>query len=388
MGVVDAAGKPVTSTPTTAWRTVAMGDGSVVMLHQRALDGTISTKTGGYGNGPCKDSGIVSTAMTVFSGATSSTTSIGNGAIAMQTAMAVDVVPTPDGKQLTLIGAGSGNGMPPPVSLWLKSTFTAGDTCQFPSPVPLFTVTPGAQLTAGAYDLKGQLWIQSRSPAQLFGPAGAQIAFVGAEDRSDEGHRLFHTVTPGMIACASCHAEAGDDGHVWSFDTVGARRTQDLRGGILATAPFHWDGDMTDMTTLMNQVFSGRMAGGLLVPDQIHAVGAWVDGQPALPKGLPKDAGAVERGKTLFNDPVVACAKCHTGTHFTNNLNFAVGTGKDFQVPSLYGVASRAPFLHTGCAATLRDRFDPTCGGGDSHGKTSQLTSGQLDDLVAYLETL
>jgi cytochrome c peroxidase len=58
------------------------------------------------------------------------------------------------------------------------------------------------------------------------------------------------------------------------------------------------------------------------------------------------------------------------------------------QVPSLIGVAYRAPFIHTGCAATLRDRFDPSCGGGDKHGHTSQLDGGQIDDLVAYLETL
>jgi hypothetical protein len=44
--------------------------------------------------------------------------------------------------------------------------------------------------------------------------------------------------------------------------------------------------------------------------------------------------------------------------------------------------------MHTGCAATLLDRFTPACGGGDTHGHTSQLTSDQLDDLVAYLETL
>jgi cytochrome c peroxidase len=64
-----------------------------------------------------------------------------------------------------------------------------------------------------------------------------------------------------------------------------------------------------------------------------------------------------------------------------------VGTGGKFQVPSLVGVSQRAPFMHDGCAATLRDRFGP-CGGGDKHGFTSQLTSAQITDLVAYLETL
>jgi hypothetical protein len=44
--------------------------------------------------------------------------------------------------------------------------------------------------------------------------------------------------------------------------------------------------------------------------------------------------------------------------------------------------------MHTGCAPTLRDRFDPLCGGGDRHGKTSHLRETQLDDLIAFLRTL
>jgi hypothetical protein len=65
-----------------------------------------------------------------------------------------------------------------------------------------------------------------------------------------------------------------------------------------------------------------------------------------------------------------------------------VGTGGRVQVPSLVGVAFRGPFMHTGCANTLADRFDPRCGGGDAHGRTSQLNPGELRDLVSYLQTL
>ena len=44
--------------------------------------------------------------------------------------------------------------------------------------------------------------------------------------------------------------------------------------------------------------------------------------------------------------------------------------------------------MHNGCAKTLADRFNPSCGGGDKHGVTSGLTSAQISDLVAYMETL
>jgi cytochrome c peroxidase len=82
-----------------------------------------------------------------------------------------------------------------------------------------------------------------------------------------------------------------------------------------------------------------------------------------------------------------ACGTCHSGAALTNNATVDVGTGEAFQVPSLVGIGYRAPFIHTGCAETLRDRFDPECGGA-AHGDLAGLTDADLDDLVAYLETL
>lgn len=63
-----------------------------------------------------------------------------------------------------------------------------------------------------------------------------------------------------------------------------------------------------------------------------------------------------------------------------------VGTGGAFQVPPLVGVSWRAPFLHDGCAATLADRFG-SCAT-SAHGKTQALGTGDVADLVAYLESL
>ena len=54
---------------------------------------------------------------------------------------------------------------------------------------------------------------------------------------------------------------------------------------------------------------------------------------------------------------------------------------------SLLGVGQRVPVMHDGCAATLRDRFDASCGG-TAHGNTSRLAESQLSDLVAYLESI
>ncbi len=397
LGLTNPQGQPISASATTAWRLTTLPTGEVLMLHQQAVDSTISTKPGGYGGGTCKGQGIVGPAITLFSGAAAGLSSVGNGARVAGLPLAVDLAVARDGKSIALIAPGAPGALGAsgvrvaPVALLNLSALGPADPCQFPTPVAA-PLPENGDLIAGAFDGKGQLWLQSRSPARLYSttPGLAPIDLPDAEIVNNEGHRLFHTPTPGLIACVSCHAEAGDDGHVWTFDAApsGPRRTQSLRGGILATAPFHWDGDMRDLSLLMETVFSGRMAGPPVSPAQVDSLGGWLDAQPVLPKASPRDPQAVERGRAVFQDGAVGCASCHSGTHFTNNQSVSVGTGLAFQVPTLLGVADREPFLHTGCAGTLLARFDPACGGGESHGHTAQLAPAQLLDLLAYLESL
>jgi mono/diheme cytochrome c family protein len=140
---------------------------------------------------------------------------------------------------------------------------------------------------------------------------------------------------------------------------------------------------------LLDDVFSGRMAGPLLTPEQRDAVGAWIESIPSLPPPSDLDPAAVARGRALFGDATVGCATCHGGERFTNNHTVDVGTGKAYQVPSLLGVTWREPLMHDGCAATSLERFMlPSCGGGDAHGVTSTLGAGALADLIAYLRSL
>lgn len=57
-------------------------------------------------------------------------------------------------------------------------------------------------------------------------------------------------------------------------------------------------------------------------------------------------------------------------------------------MPSLAGLAYRAPYLHDGRARTLAERFALSGGGLDRHGHTTQLDTAQIDDLIAYLQSL
>lgn len=220
---------------------------------------------------------------------------------------------------------------------------------------------------------------------------------LGGESAYDTGHELFHRDSGGGIACASCHPEAEDDGHVWNFASIGERKTQFLGIPLAQTAPFHWDGTLTDLDVLMDEVFVARMGGVFQSPQRVEALGTWVKTSEgavaASTDGIDQadiDEAAAARGKALFESAQVGCATCHRGPAFTDNASHVVGTAghERLQTPSLTRIALHPPFMHDGCAKTLRERFEPSCGGGDAHGKTSHLTDAQIDDLVAYMTTL
>jgi mono/diheme cytochrome c family protein len=276
------------------------------------------------------------------------------------------------------------------VDLGTGPTLVSPDTCGGAiSSVAASTAVPNVsgQPIAVAFVNDTTVVVQSREPAQLELPTGPPVV-LSTVSRSDTGHDLFHANAGGFVACASCHAEGTEDGRTWDFACIGPRRTQSLQVGLAGTEPFHWDGDEKDFAQLMTDVFVGRMSGPTLASDQTAAMLHWLDAQPRRTRTPPTDLAAVARGQALFNDTAhVGCATCHNGPSLTNSQTLDVGTGGNFQVPSLVGIGTRGPYMHDGCAATLRDRFGP-CGGGDRHGMTSTLEPAQIDDLLAYLNTL
>jgi mono/diheme cytochrome c family protein len=402
-----------TMAPDVAWRTVAIPHGGVAMLHQRALVEEVpGIPRGYYGSPPCQP-GIVESAVSWFGdGGVSAPTPALSGAV-----LAVDVAFSPDGQSFAVVAPGNA-GLHSATQLELRPTqeylSTPADATS--STLPTGGCTTGMasgnggsyqfgeemQVTAVAFANATRLVVQSRDPAALMVLEGTgsplriatgtstvstRIALPG-DSRRDTGHEIFHANPGSTIACASCHPEGGDDGHVWHFD-VGIRRTQSLHGGFRGTEPLHWDGNLADFDALVHDTFETRMSGPTLAAAQRAALGQWLDGVPALPHMTVPDAAAVQRGRALFESGTVGCASCHGGPLLTNNQTLFVGTGEALQVPSLRGVAYRAPYMHNGCAGTLAERFtNPQCGGGSSHGHTAQLDAGQLADLTAYLDTL
>jgi hypothetical protein len=419
-----------TLAPDLARRTIAASDGGSFMLHQGARNGDIplnnATDQGvgnAYGGNSDTCSAVVSTEITHFD-----PNGVPLSAAQLSEVLAVDVAQSPLNGELAVAVAGSHDLQQPmqqfipamPSNLPTASgtavfagatvvgsgalSVTKYDPTTFPSAQtqPMSTscavqtqiIQVDAQAVAVAYLPDGRLIFQTREPAALWletAPGNPTAAMpdridLGGASMYDSGHEIFHRDAGGGLACASCHVEGADDGHVWHFKDQGPRRTQALHVGLEGTAPFHWVGDMPDIATLVDKVFVGRMGGPHETGERVDALAAWLY-QLRAPAALRSaDDPAAISGKALF-ETTAKCSTCHSGPKLTNNMTVDVGTGLPLQVPSLVGIAYHGPWLHTGCAPTLRDRFNPQCGG-SMHGETSQLTSDQIDDLVAYLETL
>ena len=372
-------GGPATPfTASVAWRMVAMPSGGVAVVHQRGRTDAIDVSgQGGYLGGACKQGIVHGTVSLVTPG----TTPVAQPVIfGMQ--LPVDLAISSDGQQLAMVGGSNDSVVITPIG-----GLSGNGECFFGKNLTI----PGA--IAVAFDGRGRAVVQSSAPSLTVvtpgssgaAPTSSLLPLPGAKI-GDDGHALFHRATPFGLACAGCHPEGREDGRVWNFKGTGPRRTQALWGGLLATAPFHWDGDLADLSVLMGEVFEKRMGGTKTTFDQVTALGGWLDQLPVPAQRPGIDAAAAARGQQLFESAGVGCTTCHSGAHFTNNKAFDVGTGGVLQVPSLLGVSARTPLMHNGCAPTLKDRFG-SCGG-DKHGTTAQLLPAEIDDLVSYLSTL
>lgn len=362
-----------------AWRMVASPTADhVVVLHQLAQDTEVSIQPGGYGGFGCS---VVSSALTEVGA-----DGVARGQIGLGTTLAMDLSVSASGGFTAVTPAEMEGRRPSTVSGELDELPEGGaaQLCDFGDPSLRPGFEPGS-FVAVAHRADGSAIKLSQDPPVLH-VGGRVIAF--AEDRLvDTGQKLFHLNAGGGVACASCHPEGGDDGHVWRFEAIGARRSQTIHGGLLGSEPFHWNGDMPSFQHLVSEVFQSRMGGGAMSAAQVGALSRWIDQIPSPPAPRSAADPEVEAGRVLFESAELGCASCHDGPRRGGVGAFDVGTGAVLEVPALVGVAYRAPFLHDGCAPTLLDRF-VRCGGGDRHGKTSHLSEAQRLALVAYLESL
>ncbi len=375
------------SAPTVAWRTIALPSGMIVMLHQRARLSPVPTDApGGYGGGfgGC-GTGIVTPELTAFTSVILDRPPRSLGALPEMT-MAIDLAWI--GGRLAVAAPGDRD------PFALRTAYVDVDLddpeswgpCAFTSGALARPNDPRDHIALAEH--RGDLIGLRLQPARLSDIDGNPRVELGGEPVLDPGRMLFHADVGAGVACASCHPEGSEDGHPWRFEGIaGIRRTQELRGGLAGTAPFHWGGELRDMQHLMDEVMTHRMGGPLMPAEYTAAMVAWLDALPVERVDIIAPGDPVAGG-VIFEDATVGCAGCHSGPRYADDLHYDVGTGGEFVTPTLLGIGRRGSLMHDGCGETLADRFEPGCGGGEAHGRTAHLTEGELDDLIAYLETL
>ncbi len=256
---------------------------------------------------------------------------------------------------------------------------------------------------------------------------------VCAEARSKDwirGKELFQSALPPMgsarwIACSSCHPDGLTDGRVWQ-NPEGQRKTPNLFG-LAHTHPLHWSADRDESQdfeyTIRGKLMRGRGLtdgplklgrefGSIALAETMAGRSKDLDALAMYTNSFPvrlsphnpapgKLSVEAERGQKLFTGTETQCAKCHTGSYYSDsqlkkpfNLHdVGTGTAKDekmgpkYDTPTLLGNYRLPNYLHDGRATTLMDVLT-THNAGDKHGKTSHLKKEELEDLVAFLKAL
>jgi YVTN family beta-propeller protein len=232
------------------------------------------------------------------------------------------------------------------------------------------------------------------------------------------GAKVFHSANQAEVpttgafwlSCELCHYDGRTDGVTWQF-AAGPRQTPSLAGGTKDTGRLTWTARRPSLLRL-DVTFNTEMGGHMQLDDPegrvlLEALAAYID-EAIAPTPLARAPGeAARRGEAIFARASVGCAGCHRGPRYTDSADgplHDVGTCNPadlphhdvegrrrapclFDTPSLTGVGATAPYLHDGSAATLRDVLT-TRNANDRHGRTSQLTPAELDDLVAFLESV
>lgn len=233
-----------------------------------------------------------------------------------------------------------------------------------------------------------------------------------------EGRRLFRSteVAKSGESCQSCHTEGGgtnpDVGVIVHpqepGDFKGPREPPSL-WNIADTAPYGWTGHEPDLAafavgTIVSHFRDGASQPEAKTGEQARALAAYMRTLRAPETAFDQGqmSAAALRGESIFVGKG-GCAGCHIGPTFTDgalhDLRVPQAAGDDdpgaatsgallhaFNTAQLRDLASTAPYMHNGSLPTLRDvvRFYDQ----QSVIAPLGLTDAEVDDLVAYLESL
>jgi YVTN family beta-propeller protein len=224
------------------------------------------------------------------------------------------------------------------------------------------------------------------------------------------GEIVFHDASHSFnqwYSCNTCHSDGHTNG--LDFDTLNDGRqdlsTFHLRSRkkvptlrrVTTTKPWTWHGWQDGLDSAMVESFTKSMQGPKPKPADVEALIAYL-GTLDYPRNPYREPGsglspAAKRGQEVFRSPRAACNTCHSGAELTDGKIHEVGLEepddayRGYNPPSLRGLYDKDPYLHDGRSKTLLDALS---GPHSAENVTAlgELTSKELDDLIAYLKTL
>jgi cytochrome c peroxidase len=230
----------------------------------------------------------------------------------------------------------------------------------------------------------------------------APKAKAAPADPVKTGLMLFNDTSlsgTGKYACASCHPRGGHtDNKTYVGVDVVKDGTPEGRSvpslyGVKDTAPYSWAGGKT-LEENIKGIIMNRMKGKEPTKDQLTSLVAYLGSlefanNPNLnPDGSASEAApaAAKRGYQVFLK--ASCNACHVPPVFAKPDNEDIGSGGTFNVPSLRGVSTTAPYFHDGRYPTLRALIPAKLKYLEVLGSTEKIGPDEVEDLLVYLGTL
>jgi cytochrome c peroxidase len=248
----------------------------------------------------------------------------------------------------------------------------------------------------------------------LLDPARCRVTktiSLGAQSQPDAARRgefVFHDARhcfQHWLSCSTCHPDGRADGMNWDLINDGLGNPKNARSLLWShkTPPVMSLGIRESMDEAAAKGFQFIQFREIDAGD-LEAVRAYLrslepEASPWLVAGRLSEKAL--QGKRLFEDAKVGCARCHSAPLFTSLETHDVGTQHEldrtgrFDTPTCIELWRTGPYLHDGSAVTLKDVLTtPTRSGAagmnpdDKHGKTSHLSTDEIDALVEYLLSL
>ncbi len=197
-------------------------------------------------------------------------------------------------------------------------------------------------------------------------------------------------------SCASCHPGGGRaDALNWDLLNDGIGNPKNTKSLLLAhkTPPVMITG-VRDRAETAVRAGIKHILFAMYAEEDAIAIDEYLKSlkpvpSPYLVKG--KLSNSARRGRKVFDK--AGCASCHKGPLYTDLQKYDVGTGKGldkdikFDTPTLVEVWRTAPYLYDGRATTIKEILT-THNPDDKHGRTSNLTDNEINDLVWFILSL